>query len=74
MENFKEQHPPNQPELNPQGALETKATTNNEVRTQAEEQESQQNWVDSESAELNALLKTLLDPSTHHSHLTNQSN
>ena len=41
MENFKEQHPPNQQERNPQGAPELKATTNNEVGTQAEEQESQ---------------------------------
>ena len=64
MENFKEQHPPNQPHINHQGAPEPESTNNNEVETQTKEQESQQNLVDSELAEPNALLKMLLDPST----------
>merc|ERR1712243_504790 len=57
MENFKEQHPPNPPEMNPQRAPEPEATTNNEVKTQAEEQGSRQDLINSESAKLNALLK-----------------
>ena len=64
MENFKEQHPPIPSAINHQGAPEPEATDNSEVETQTKEQESQQNLVDSESAELNALLKMVLDPST----------
>ena len=48
MENFKEQHPPNPPEMNPQRAPEPETTTNNEVETQAEEQGSQQDLINSE--------------------------
>ena len=62
MEIFKEKHLPNLPEINPQGTPEQEATTNNEVGTQAEGQGAQPDLVDSESAELNALLKRLLDP------------
>ena len=64
MENFKDKYPPNLPEINPQGTQEPEPTTDNEVGTQAEEQGSQPDSVDPESAELNALLKRLLDPNT----------
>ena len=63
MENFKEKYPPNLPEINPQETQEPEATTDNEVETQAEEQGSQPDSVDLESAELNGLLQRLLDPS-----------
>ena len=46
MENFKEKHPPNLPEINPQGTPELEATTNNEIGTQAKEQGSQPDSVD----------------------------
>ena len=64
MEKFKEQHPPNPSAINHQGAPEPEATDNSEVEAQTQEQEIQQNSVDSESAELNALLKLVLDPNT----------
>ena len=64
MDKFKEQHPPNQSDITHHGAPEPEATDNSEVETQTKEQESQQNSVDLESAELNALLKLVLDPST----------
>ena len=62
MDKFKEQHPPNQSEVNHQGATEPEATNNGEVKTQ--QQKYQQNSADFESAELNVLLKLVLDPST----------
>ena len=62
MDIFKEQHPPNQSDVNHQGAIEPKATDNGKLETQ--QQESQQDSADSESAELNALLKLVLDPNT----------
>ena len=62
MNRFKEQHPSSKPDVSYQGTTETKATNNDEVKTQ--QQESQQSSTESESAELNALLKLVLDPST----------
>ena len=71
MDKFKEQHPPNQSDVNHQGAKEQKATDNDEVETH--QQEPQQDSADSESAELNALWKLVLDPNTQSHLLTNQS-
>ena len=62
MDKFKGQHPPNQSDVNPQGAKKQKATDNDQVKTQ--QQEQQQDSADSESAELNALWKLVLDPNT----------
>ena len=62
MDKFKKQHPPNQSDINHQGPIEPKATDNGDVKTQ--QQESQQDSAESESAKLNALLKLVLDPDT----------